>query len=152
MAEGLSAEIPKPEHPLKLSVTLENISAPKGRDVAVNLQLSTESDQAYEFSLGSIPQDFGIYILGPWGTIQPDPTKVRPENWMHGEHGPSERIVVSKVHPYHAKVLLSAYFSMADAHTFKPGIYQINVKFYDANCKLRVPLDSGPVSFVLSGE
>src|SRR5579872_6009661 len=68
---------------LKLAAKVLNQPLIQGKDAIIDVELSTEGDTAYTFLLAAFPQDFGIYILGPWGIVQPDPKKIRPENWMH---------------------------------------------------------------------
>lgn len=53
------------------------------------------------------------------------------------------------VSPYRTTVKLSDYFPVNDAAQFKPGGYQVNVKFYDIGLKMSVPIDSGAVRFRL---
>ena len=145
-AEGTSAEGPR----LKLEVVAPAECIVVGGDVRLEVTLSTEDDQSYDFLLGSFPQAFGIYVLGPWGPVPPAPSKVRPENWMHQRHSAAARITVAKGKPYHTTVKLSDYFKVRDAGEFKPGGYQVNVKFYDTGLKMPSPIDSGPVRFRLA--
>jgi hypothetical protein len=132
---------------LKLEVIGPAKAPAIGEEIRLEVILSTEGDQTYEFQLGAFSQTFGIYLLGPWGAIQPD--KVRPQNWMHQEHGPAARISVAKGKPYRATVKLSDYFPVVDAAQFKPGNYQVNAKFYDIGLKMSAPIDSGAVRFEL---
>jgi RNA polymerase sigma factor (sigma-70 family) len=119
-----------------------------GDEIQLEVVLSTDGDQTCEFQLGSFPQAFGVYVQGPGGAIQTD--KVLSENWMHQEHGPASSIRVSKGNPYRTVVKLSDYFPVFDAKKFKPGAYQVNVKFYDVGLKMLAPIDSGPVRFQLA--
>jgi hypothetical protein len=133
---------------LKLEVIGPAKAPAIGEEIKLEVVLSTDGDQTYEFQLGAFPQDFGVYLLGPWGAIQPD--KVLPQNWMHQEHGPAARISVAKGKPYRTTLKLSDYFLVVDAAQFKPGIYQVNVKFYDIGLKMSAPIDSGAVRFELA--
>jgi hypothetical protein len=135
---------------LKLEVVGPAKAPAIGEEIKLEVVLSTDGDQTYEFQLGAFPQAFGIYLLGPWGALQPDPAKVLPQNWMHQEHGPAARIRVAMGKPYRTTVKLSDYFQVADAAQFKPGAYQVNVKFYDIGLKMSAPIDSGAVRFELA--
>ena len=46
-----------------------------GDDIAMEVILSTEGEESHTFQLGAFPQVFGVYVLGPWGVVQPDPTR-----------------------------------------------------------------------------
>jgi RNA polymerase sigma factor (sigma-70 family) len=132
---------------LKLGVIAPTKALAIGDEIKLEVVLSAEDDQTYEFQLGAFPQAFGIYLRGPKGVIQPD--KVLPQNWMHQEHGPATNIRVSKGKPYRTTVKLSDYFPVVDVAQFKPGTYQVNVKFYDVGLKMPGPIDSRPVRFKL---
>jgi hypothetical protein len=136
------------------ALTLQVIGPAKpvaaGDDITLEVILSTDGDRAHTFLLGSFPQAFGIYVLGPWGVVPPDPGKVRPENWMHQEHSAAAEVTVAKGKPYRTSVKLSDYFKVADPDVFKPGAYQVNVKFYESGWKMPAPIDSGPVRFELA--
>lgn len=121
-----------------------------GDDITLEVVLSTDGSQSHTFLLGSFPQAFGIYVLGPWGAVQPDPTKVRPENWMHQEHSAATRITVARGKPYRTTVRLSDYFKVTDPDVFRPGGYQVNVKFYESSWNMPAPIDSGAVRFELA--
>ena len=118
----------------------------------LDLEVSTDGDEPYDFLLGAPPQVFGIYVLGPWGPIEPDPKKIRPEHWMDQGHFKAQKVVISKGHPLRVKVPLSDYFAVGDPKVFKPGLYQINVKFYEAGLKVDSPLDSGAIAFRLQAK
>jgi len=135
---------------LKLEVVGPAKPVPVGDEITLEVTLSTDGDESYEFLLGSFPQAFGVYVLGPWGSVAPDPAKVRPENWMHQQHSAARLIKVAKGQPYRVTVKLSDYFLAADAGQFKPGTYQVNVKFYESGWKMPAPIDSGPVRFELA--
>jgi RNA polymerase sigma factor (sigma-70 family) len=148
----LAKEPPKDatEEPrLKLSVFGPPTALAIGDEIKLEVALSSEGDRTYQFQLGSFPQDFGIYLHGPGGAIQPDTNKILPQNWMHQQHGPAALISVSKGKPYRTTVKLSDYFPTGDAAQFKPGTYRVNVKFYDVGLKMPGPIDSGPVRFEL---
>ena len=134
----LNLQVIGPDHPVAV-----------GDDITLEVILSTGEEQGHTFLLGSFPQAFGIYVLGPWGTVQPDPAKVRPENWMHQEHSAAAKITVAKGKPYRTTVKLADYFKVTDSDVFKPGGYQINVKFYESGWKMAAPIDSGAVRFEL---
>ena len=138
------------EPPLKLLVVVPTKPVADGDDITLEVVLSTDGEQSYTFLLGSFPQAFGIYVLGPWGVVQPDLTKVLPENWMHQEHSAAATITVAKGKPYRTTVKLSDYFKVGDPDAFKPGRYQVNVKFYESGWKMQAPIDSGAVPFELA--
>src|SRR5262245_33871806 len=145
-----SSAAPAPRPQLRLQVLGPVGPVGLGDDITLQVVLSAEGDGRQEFLLGSFPQVFGIYLLGPWGPIQPDPAKVRPENWMHQEHSAAARIVVTRRSPYRHTVRLSDYFRVQDVAVFRPGVYQVNVKFYDVGLRLPAPIDSGAVRFELT--
>jgi hypothetical protein len=60
---------------LRLSVVGPAESVAVGGDIQLEVILSTDGDQTQEFLLGSFPQVFGIFVLGPWGPVQPDPSR-----------------------------------------------------------------------------
>jgi hypothetical protein len=136
------------EPQLKLEVIGPAKAPAIGEEIKLEVVLSTDGDQTYQFQLGAFPQAFGVYLLGPWGAIQPD--KVLPQNWMHQQHGPAAHISVAKGKPYRTTVKLSDYFPVVDAAQFKPGAYQVNVKFYDSGLKMSAPIDSGAVRLELA--
>lgn len=138
------------EPALKLQITGPAKPVAAGDDITLEVVLSTEAEQSHTFLLGSFPQVFGVYVLGPWGAVQPDLTKVRPENWMHQQHSAAVEITVAKGKPYRTTVKLSDYFKVADPEVFKPGGYQVNVKFYEHGWKMPAPIDSGAVRFELA--
>ncbi len=147
-APTLQSDAREPRLRLNVGGPAESVAV--GGDIQLEVILSTDGDQAQEFLLGSFPQAFGIFVLGPWGPVQPDPSKIRPENWMHQEHSVAARIRISKGKPYRRAVKLSEYFNVADATQFKPGEYQVNVKFYESDWKMPEPIDSGPLRFRLA--
>jgi RNA polymerase sigma factor (sigma-70 family) len=147
---GPKAEAPEAEPKLKLEVIAPAKPQTVGEEIQLEVILSTESEQGYRFGYSSFPQYFGIYVLGPWGLIQPDPAKIRPENWMHGEGVQPQQMTVAKGKPYRTNVKLSDYFKVADTIQFKPGAYQVNVKFYDRGLGMASPIDSGAVRFELA--
>ena len=138
--------------PLKLQVVGPAEPVALGGDITLEVVLSTDGEQSHTFLLGSFPQAFGIYVLGPWGAVSPDPAKVRPENWMHQQHSAAAKITVAKGKPYKATVKLSDYYTVADPNAFKPGEYQVNVKFYESGWKMSAPIDSGAVRFKLAAK
>jgi hypothetical protein len=133
----------------KIKVTGPEWPSEVGDDfnLSLGITVSTESEGNHTFLLGSLPQVFGVYILGPWGPIQPDLTKIRPENWMHQEHSKAIPITVTKDKPYTTTIKLRDYFPTRDTAVFKPGAYQVNVKFRAIDLKMAAPIDSGPVKF-----
>jgi hypothetical protein len=133
--------------PLKLQVSGPTKPVAAGEEITLEVILSTDGEESRTFLLGAFPQAFGIYVLGPWGAVQPDLTKIRPENWMHQEHSAAAEITVAKGKPYKTTVKLSDYFRVADPEVFKPGEYQVNVKFYESGWKMPAPIDSGAVRF-----
>ena len=133
------------EPALKLQVTPSPKVVAVGEDVTLDIVLSTEGPESHTFLLGSFAQIFGVYVLGPWGIVQPDTTKVRSENWMHQEHSAAAKITVTKDSPYRATIKLSDYFRVRDADAFKMGRYQINFKFYESSWNMSAPIDSGTV-------
>lgn len=149
---GVSTMAPTtaPEPALKLQVNGPTKPVAAGDDITLEVVVSTDGKQSHTFLLGSFPQAFGIYLLGPWGTVQPDLTKVGPENWMHQEHSAAAKITVAKGKPYRTTVKLSDYFKLTDPDVFKPGGYQVNVKFYESGWKMPAPIDSGAVRFELA--
>lgn len=118
-----------------------------GDDLSLGIVVSTDSEGSHTFELGSAPQVFGVYLLGPWGPVQPDLTRIRPENWMHQEHSKAVSITVTKDKPYVTAIKLKDYFPTRDPAVFKPGVYQANVKFYAIDLKMGSPIDSGPIRF-----
>jgi hypothetical protein len=138
------------EPPLKLQVIAPTKPAADGEDITLEVVLSTNGEQSHTFLLGSFPQAFGIYVLGPWGAVQPELTKVLPENWMHQQHSAAATITVTKGKPYRTTVKLSDYFKVGEPDAFKPGKYQVNVKFYHSGWKMSAPIDSGAVQFELT--
>jgi hypothetical protein len=135
---------------LKLQVIVPTKPVAAGEDITLEVALSTDGEQSHTFLLGSFAQAFGIYVLGPWGAVQPDLTKVRPENWMHQEHSATAKIIVAKDKPYRTTVRLSDYFKVGDPAAFKPGKYQSNIKFYESEWMMSAPIDSGAVRFELA--
>jgi len=138
-----------PEPRLKLEVIGPAKAIAVGEEIVLQVTISTDDEQNYEFQLGAFPQVFGIYLLGPWGPIQPNLAKVRSENWMNQQHSSAEQISIAKGKPYRTAVKLSDYFRTEEAEQFKPGVYQVNVKFYAIPLKMVAPIDSGAVRFEL---
>jgi hypothetical protein len=138
-----------PEPRLKLEIIGPAKPIAVGEEIVLQVTISTDDEQNYEFRLGSFPQVFGIYLLGPWGPIQPNLAKVRPENWMNQEHTASRQVFIAKGKPYRTTVKLSDYFRTEEDEQFKPGGYQVNVKFYAIHLKMVAPIDSGAVRFEL---
>jgi hypothetical protein len=137
----------KPAAPVSIDAKL--IEAPKtAGGVVVAIRVSCR-EGSHEFLLGSDPQVFGIYVLGPWGPVEPDLTKVRPENWMHQQHSAARRITITPDRPFETKLHLADYFPVNDGAAFRPGPYQVNVKFYDIGLKMPFPADSGAIHFDL---
>lgn len=141
LATALSAAEPT----LKLQVTPPAKAVAVGEDITLDIVLSTEGAECHTFLLASFAQAFGVYVLGPWGVVQPDMTKVRPENWMHQQHSVAAKITVTKDSPYRASIKLSEYFRVQDSNAFKPGKYQINLKFFESSWNMSAPIDSGAV-------
>ena len=135
---------------LKLEVVVPAERLAVGEEIQLEVILSTDGDQSYEFLLAGFPQTFGVYVLGPWGPVLPDASKVRLENWMHQQHSTAARVTVAKGKPYRTVVKLSDYFKAFEAGGLKPGDYQINVKFYVVGLGMQTPIDSGPVRFTLT--
>ncbi|MES2477191.1 MAG: hypothetical protein V4640_15510 [Verrucomicrobiota bacterium] len=138
------------EPKLKLQVIAPTKPVTVGEEITLEVVLSTDGEQSHTFLLGAFAQSFGIYVLGPWGTVQPDLAKVRPENWMHQEHSAGAKITVAKDKPYRTTVKLSDYFKVGESEAFKPGGYQVNVKFYESEWKMSAPIDSGVERFELT--
>jgi len=134
---------------LKLEVIGQAKPIVVGEEIVLQVTISTDDEQNYEFQLVAFPQVFGIYLLGPWGPIQPNLAKVRTENWMHQEHSVARQISIVKGKPYRATIKLSDYFQTEEAEQFKPGGYQVNIKFYTVDLKMAVPIDSSAVRFEL---
>jgi hypothetical protein len=122
-------------------------AASQGQNLAVKVTIRSTNERTHRFRLGSLPQVFGVYILGPWGHVAPDVTKVRPENWMHQEHSASRIVSITPQQPYQATINLNDYFPVTDAKVFKPGRYQVNIKFYDVTLGMKTPVDSGSLVF-----
>jgi hypothetical protein len=59
---------------------------------------------------------------------------------------------VRKGKPFRATIRLSEYFPIKDAKQFRPGLYQVNVKFYDEGLKMAAPVDSGAVQFEVAAK
>lgn len=121
-----------------------------GEDVVLEVTVLTAGEGERKFLLGSFAQAFGVYVLGPWGPVQPDLTKVRPENWMHQQHSSAAEITIASGKPFRTRVKLSDYFKVNDPKVFKPGVYQVHVKFYDSRLKMPTPIDSGAIQFTLT--
>ena len=138
------------EPKLKLQVIAPTKPVAVGEEITLEVVLSTDGEQSHTFLLGSFAQSFGIYVLGPWGAVQPDLAKVRPENWMHQQHSAAAKITVAKDKPYRTTVKLSDYFKLRESEAFKPGGYQVNVKFYEIGWKMAAPIDSGAERFELA--
>ena len=122
------------------------VVAAAGNDVEIALTLT--SDAKVSFLLSSFPQVFGVYVIGPWGVIQPDATKIRPENWMHGEHSAAREIEVSPDAPYKTTMKLSDWFDIKNAKQFCAGKYVIVVKFYDGGL-MKQPVSSNTLELTL---
>jgi hypothetical protein len=140
------------EPKLKLRVIAPTKPVTVGDEITLEVVLSTDGEQSHTFLIGSFAQAFGIYVLGPWGAVHPDPAKVLPENWMHQQHSAAAKITVAKDKPYRTTVKLSDYFKVGESEAFKPGGYQVNVKFYVSEWKMSAPIDSGAVRFELDSQ
>lgn len=138
----------KPAASVAIEAKLTEAAPATAGEVVVSVRVSCR-EGSHEFLLGSDPQVFGIYVLGPWGSVQPDLTKVRPENWMHQQHSAARRITITPDKPFETKLRLADYFPVNDATAFRPGPYQVNVKFYDIGLKMHFPADSGAIRFDL---
>ena len=66
---------------------------------------------------------------------------------MHQQHSAAEEVTVGKGKPYRTTVKLSEYFKVADPDVFKPGAYQVNVKFFETGWRMATPIDSGALKF-----
>jgi hypothetical protein len=146
-AQRERAALPGSEPELRLEVKPSMGSGADADEVYLHVTLATTGKGRYEFRLGSFAQDFGIYILGPWGPVSPDPARIRAEQWLHQEHSKATLIQVSAARPYTVSVKLSNYFDLANPKQFKPGVYQVNVKFFEGRLGMRAPIDSGTVQF-----
>jgi hypothetical protein len=144
-----AAPATKPVASVTIEAKLVESAPATAGDVVVAVRVSCR-EGSHELLLGSDPQVFGIYVLGPWGPVQPDLTKVRPENWMHQQHNAARRITITADRPFETKLRLADYFSVKDATAFRPGPYQLNVKFYDIGLNMPFPADSGAVRFDLA--
>ena len=68
---------------------------------------------------------------------------------MHQQHSASRQVFIAKGKPYRTTVKLSDYFRTGEAEQFKPGVYQVNLKFYAITLKMVAPIDSGAIRFEL---
>lgn len=68
---------------------------------------------------------------------------------MHQQHSTAADITVAKGSPYRTTVKLTDYFKMTDADVFKPGVYQVNVRFFVKALGMAAPIDSEAVRFEL---
>lgn len=139
----------EPDHRLKILVEGPKQAVKQGEEITLSVTVLTESDQVHTFQLGDPVQVLGIYVLGPWGFVQPDPERVRPENWMHQGHFSSRPITVTKNAPWKFTFKLSAYYRVADPKEFRPGEYQLNIKFYSTYLKMETPITSEPIRFTI---
>ena len=130
---------------LKIVSSRSALAAPDVMHVTVTL--STTGDDSYIFHIGSFAELFGVYLLGPWGVVQPDSRKILTQNWMHQQHSPSTRVLVKKGRPFETSFKLSDYYDVKDKNVFREGRYQLNVKFYAAGLGMKSPLDSMPIYF-----
>lgn len=137
---------------LRLTVLGPGKAVRTGEDISLEVVLSTDGREPYELMFARFPQDFGIYLLGPWGTIQPDRGLGSGERWFYAEGAQPTRYTVRKGKPFRATVRLSEYFPIKDAKQFRPGLYQVNVKFYDESLKMAAPVDSGAVQFEVAAK
>jgi hypothetical protein len=135
--------------PITIEGKLVSESPAVAGDVVIAVRVWCK-EGSHAFRFGSEPQVFGIYVLGPWGPVQPDLAKVRPENWMHQQHSAATRIVITPDKPFEAKLRLADYFPVKDAAAFRTGRYQVNVKFYEAGLGMPRPADTGAMTFDLS--
>jgi hypothetical protein len=117
-------------------------------DPAFEVVVRVRDAERLQLTYGSLAQYFGLYVLGPWGWQQPDPAKIRPENWMHQQVSSGKPVTIVADHPFRIRFKLSDYFATDPKH-LKPGHYQLNVTFFVAG-KLAVPIDSGPISFTIA--
>lgn len=143
-----AAPATRPATPVTIEAELVGSAPATAGDVVVAVRVSCR-EGSHEFLLGSDPQVFGVYVLGPWGPVPPDLTKVRPENWMRQEHGAARRVTITPERPFETRLRLADYFPVRDGSAFRPGPYQVNVKFYDAGLNMPSPADSGAVRFRL---
>jgi len=143
-----AAPATKPAASVAVKGKLAESAPATAAEVVVSVRVSCR-EGSYEFLLGSDPQVFGIYVLGPWGPVQPDLNKVRPENWMHQQHSAARRITVTPDQPFETKLRLADYFPVNDGNAFRPGLYQVNVKFYDIGLNMSCPADTGAIPFDL---
>ena len=47
---------------------------------------------------------------------------------------------------------MSDYFKVGESEAFKPGGYQVNVKFYESEWKMSAPIDSSAERFELASQ
>ena len=109
--------------------------------------VSTDLGEPQKFSYTDFPLTFGAYVLGPWGAVEPTPNGDRPRRWITMEHSSAKIVKIAKGQPFRVVLKLSDYYPTADREAFRPGDYQVNVKFYSASLKMERPTDSGPVAF-----
>lgn len=142
---------------LSVQISLSTNEAEQGGDVTVTVTVSTTNAQSRQFRIGSFAESFGVYILGPWGPVEPDLKKVRPENWMHGEHSASTLVTFEKGKPFTTTFILSDYFRTGEPTKQVPGVidgllpgeHQMNIKFLVYDLGMTQPIDSGPVLFMV---
>lgn len=138
------AELFKLPPVLRLELRLPTSPFPASRAITCHAVVHTENEQPLKFQVGSFPQVFGLYLLGPRGPVAPDPAKVRPENWMHGERSATTEITMKQGSPYDAEFNLLDYFRAQD---LPPGNYQLNVKFQETSLGMTEPLDAPAQTF-----
>lgn len=143
---GLAAT---PAATISVEAKLDESATATADEVVIAVCVSCR-EGSHTFLLGGDAQVFGIYVLGPWGSVQPDLTKVRPENWMHQQHSAARPINITPDQPFKVKLRLANYFPVNDRTAFRPGPYQVNVKFYAAGLKMTCPADSGAIHFDLA--
>jgi len=142
---------------LAVHVSLSTNEIEQGGDVTVTVTVSTTNSLPRQFRTGSFVECFGVYILSPWGPVLPDVKKVRPENWMHGEHSASAQVTIENGKPFLSTFRLSDYFRTTEPAKqvpgaidgFLPGEHQMNVKFLVNDLGMTHPIDSGPILFTV---
>lgn len=143
--------------PLAIDISLSTSAIEVGENIRINVTVSSLDGESPRFRIGSFPEYFGVYILGPWGPVQPDLKKVRQENWMHGQHNASREVVIEKGKPFSTSFELAEYFRTEKPTQQYPGPvdgllsgkHQMNIKFFIRGADMSAPIDSGPVIFVV---
>jgi|GEM_PF-6490337 hypothetical protein len=61
-----------PQYQCELVARAVENTVVQGEDIVLNVEVRPLQKGDRTFSLGSLPQVFGIYVLGPWGVVEPD--------------------------------------------------------------------------------